>query len=231
MYVSFKRLVLVTVLIAAIAVFVSPIAAQQAQPNLVVIVRNTPVLGGPGGSPTSATLRACQTFFLREVSSDGRFARLNITNSSSVWVDATAVQDVAENYGQRNGAPTTCSGAPLAAPTSATPVASTPVPVNPAPTPVAPVASPTSAQVNTRITPNLVLVNTNSTLSGVPGGGSIGVSVRTCQTFFAVEISADRQFYRLQITPSSFGWITVNNVQDVAENYGQRNGEARVPGC
>ncbi|MBN8591972.1 MAG: hypothetical protein J0M33_09430 [Anaerolineae bacterium] len=226
MYVSFKRLVLVAVLIAAIAVFVSPLSAQQAQPNLVVIVRNTPVLGGPGGSPTSVTLRACQTFFLREVSSDGRYVRLNITNSSSVWVDATAVQDVAENYGQRNGAPATCSGVPLAAPTSATSVASTP-----APTPVAPVASPTSAQVNTRITPNLVLVNTNSTLSGVPGGGSIGVIVRTCQTFFAVEISADRQFYRLQITPSSFGWITANNVQDVAENYGQRNGEARVPGC
>jgi hypothetical protein len=227
----FKRFAIVLAFALTLVVFVVPAAAQQ--PNLVVLVGDTRVLTGPAGSPTNNVLRACQTFYLREVSSDGQFARLFITPSVSVWVTASVVQDVGENYGQRNGAPATCSGVPLAAPnatatTTPAPSAATTQSTQPSSTPAAPAAT-TSA--NTRITPNLVLVNTNNALLNAPGGSSTGLNVRTCQTYFAVELSADRQFYRLEITPNTSGWISVANVQDVAENYGQRNGEARLPGC
>lgn len=71
----------------------------------------------------------------------------------------------------------------------------------------------------------------STALLNAPAGGSTGLNVRTCQTYFAVEISADSQFYRLQISPNISGWISTANVRDVAENYGQRSGEGRVPGC
>ncbi|MDX2137100.1 MAG: hypothetical protein SF123_03325 [Chloroflexota bacterium] len=226
-----KRFVAVLLVVAAFTALVLPAAAQP--PNLVVIVSDTRVLTGPGGSATNNVLRACQTFYLREISSDGQYARLFVTPSVSVWVSTSVVQDVPENYGQRNGTPATCSGAPLTVPTGgavSTPVASATATAQPTQASSAASPVPTSS-ANTRITPNLVLVNTNTSLLSAPGGSSTGLNVRTCQTYFVVEVSADRQYYRLQITPNTTGWISAANVQDVAENYGQRNGEPRLPGC
>ncbi len=224
-----KRFGIAVVVALLLSLLVLPAAAQQ--PNLVVLVGDTRVLTGPGGSPTNNVLRACQTFYLREVSSDGQFARLFITPSVSVWVSASVVQDVGENYGQRNGSPASCSGVPLAAPSVTVATTAAPAAGTAQPTQTSSTATPAPSSTNTRISPNLVLVNTNSALLSAPSGSSTGLNVRTCQTYFAVEISADRQFYRLQITPNTSGWISAANVQDVAENYGQRNGEARLPGC
>ncbi len=224
----FRRLTLMLVLAGLLLAL--PVAAQQSGSNLVVVVSDTPLLGSPGGGALgNAVVRACQTYFAVERSADGAYVRLSITPRFSGWVAVNAVQDVPENYGQRNGSPATCSGAALPVVQSTVTVAApTAAPVSSASNTTA-TPAPTSAPANQRITPNLVLVISDTPLLGAPAGNPLGIAVaRRCQTFFVVERSADGLYYRLQITPGFTGWVSASAVQDVDENYGQRNGQARA---
>ncbi len=222
-----RRFAIGIVLLISSLVLVVPLTAQPfAKPNLVVIIVDTPVLGSAGGGQiNNLLLKACQTYFAVERSTDGNYIRLTIAQNITGWVAISAVQDVSEDYGQKNGQPANCSGSPFSA--STTSVKATAVPTaKPAP-PVATAAPSTST--TTKITPNLVLIVADTPLLSSAGGGQLGTSVaKRCQTFFVVERSSDSEFYRLQITTGFTAWVSASATQDVDENYGQAKGQARV---
>lgn len=89
-----------------------------------------------------------------------------------------------------------------------------------------PTPTPAPAATNTVISPTLVLVTGDTALLSGPNGSSLNANAKHCQTFFAVEISADKLYYKLYITPKFSAWISAAAVQPVAANYGQRNGQS-----
>ena len=67
--------------------------------DLVLVNGDVPLLDAPGGNPTGATLRNCQTAVVFE-----RLGGYGYTNMGG-WIDLSATSDVAENYGQPGGQP------------------------------------------------------------------------------------------------------------------------------
>ena len=68
--------------------------------NLVLVTTDTPIYRVPGDEPTGLTLKACKTALITDVSKGyGEVATMG------GWIPRAAYTDVAEDYGQPNGAP------------------------------------------------------------------------------------------------------------------------------
>jgi uncharacterized membrane protein len=75
---------------------------------------------------------------------------------------------------------------------------------------------------------NLVAFIRDTPVYSIPDGAPTGNSIRTCQTVFVLETSADGEWGRIFVMG---GWIPLSATVDVAEDYGQSGGQARLPGC
>lgn len=71
--------------------------ALPANSNLVLITGDIGVQDAPDGQPTGRVMKTCQTAFVVETSSDGKWYRLFVMGG---WIPVAATQDVAEAYGQ-----------------------------------------------------------------------------------------------------------------------------------
>jgi uncharacterized surface protein with fasciclin (FAS1) repeats len=73
---------------------------------------------------------------------------------------------------------------------------------------------------------DLRLVTGNTQLLTSPSGNASGEVVRTCQTVLITRVTQNFGF------ASGFnGWVDLRSTVDVAETYGQPNGQAITPGC
>jgi len=77
-------------------------------------------------------------------------------------------------------------------------------------------------------TRNLVAVVRDTPVYNSPNGIPTADSVKACQTAFVLETSADGKWGRIYVMG---GWIPLSATVDVAENYGQVGGQARLAGC
>lgn len=76
---------------------------------------------------------------------------------------------------------------------------------------------------------NLVVFVKDTPVYGTPPGGkATSNSMKTCQTAFVLETSADGKWGRIFVMG---GWIPLSMTVDVAENYGQTGGQTRLAGC
>lgn len=79
------------------AVLIPPVTGLN---QLVLFLGDTPLLREPAGAVTSATVRTCQTAFVRET-----FQNYGFITPLNGWVDLSAAVPVASNYGQPGGQP------------------------------------------------------------------------------------------------------------------------------
>jgi hypothetical protein len=75
---------------------------------------------------------------------------------------------------------------------------------------------------------NLVGFVKDTPVYNLPGGLATTDSMRTCQTAFVLETSADGKWGRIFVMG---GWIPLSATVDVPEDYGQASHPAHLPGC
>jgi hypothetical protein len=68
--------------------------------NLVVFIEDTAIYSAPDRGVTIGSIKACQTAFVLETSTDGKFGRVFVMGG---WIPLSATVDVAEDYGQIGG--------------------------------------------------------------------------------------------------------------------------------
>jgi hypothetical protein len=75
---------------------------------------------------------------------------------------------------------------------------------------------------------NLVGFVKDTPVYNMPGGLATNDTIRTCQTAFVLETSADGKWGRIFVMG---GWIPLAATVDVSEDYGQASAPAHLPGC
>ena len=80
--------------------YAGPPLPPPGERNLVLIMSDAPILDAAGGMPTGDMLTTCQTAFI--VGESGDYGEVYVMGG---WIDMGHAVDVAEDYGQPNGAP------------------------------------------------------------------------------------------------------------------------------
>ncbi len=80
--------------------YAGPPLPPPGERNLVLVMSDAPILDAAGGSSTGDMLKMCQTAFI--IGQSGNYGEVYVMGG---WIDMAHTVDVAEDYGQPNGAP------------------------------------------------------------------------------------------------------------------------------